>query len=345
MALLWVDGFEQYGADGGEVTGNVLVTKYSSISGSTINVVAGRVAGTALYLDLTAASIATTPLTMNRTLIAGVAFKTANTTGNKCLMDFQSPIMDGDPISYGAFGVWQETQNLAIRMGNTTLNSVNVALTANTWYYLEFKVYCDVSSGTAVVRLDGTPVVTYSGDTKYHGVWNNYSNVCFRGGALQTIDDLYIADGSGSTCNDFLGVCTVYTLLPDGDASGNMTANSGSDEYAMVNGTTLNTANYIKDTASGNRCVFTYGDLPVTPNTIYGVQVNSEANLSSNLTKGLKHVTQNGTGSVNTSCVAHPVDRATTYISAVTDVFETNADGDAWTPALVNDARFGAQVV
>lgn len=346
MALLWVDGFEQYGAEGGEVTPNaVLNTVYSSVTGGSINVVSGRVAGTALYFDISASTIATTPLTMNRTLIAGVAFKTANTTGNKCLIDFQSQIMDGDPISYGAFGAWQETQNLAIRMGNTTLNTVNVALSADTWYYLEFKVYCDDSSGTAEIRLDGTPVVTYSGDTKYHGSWNTYTNVCFRGGGLLTIDDLYVADGSGSTCNDFLGDCTVYTLLPDGDASGNMTANSGSDEYAMVNGTTMNTDNYIKDTATGNRCVFTYGDLPVTPNTIYGVQVNSEANLSSNLTKGLKHVTQNGTGSVNTSSVVHPVDRAATYIGAVTDVFETNADGDAWTPALVDDARFGVQVV
>ena len=47
MALLWVDGFEQYGADGGEVTGNVLTTKYNMVNGTTVNVVAGRVAGTA----------------------------------------------------------------------------------------------------------------------------------------------------------------------------------------------------------------------------------------------------------------------------------------------------------
>lgn len=348
MALLWVDGFEQYGAQGGELDpSNVLVTKYNCYGSSTMNVAAGRNSGDSLLLDAATHGISTPVLTMNDTLIAGVAFKLNNVTGNKCLMDFSIVLLDGDPISYGEFGIWAETQNLAIKRGNTTLNSVNVALAADTWYYLEFKVYSHDSSGTSEVRLDGTPVVTFNGDTQYANYFQPYVQVAFRGfnaGQLY-LDDFYVCDRSGSTCNDFLGDCTVYTLLPDGDASGNMTANSGSDEYAMVNGTTLNTSNYIKDTTSGNRCVFTYGDLPITPNTVYGVQVNSECNLTSNLTKGLKTVTQNGTGSVNTSSNGQPVSRATTYFGSIFDVYETDADGSAWTPNLVNDARFGVEVV
>lgn len=348
MALLWVDGFEQYGAQGGELSPNsVLLTKYNGTSTANINIAAGRNAGDSLMIDATAQQIATPLLTMNDTLIAGVAFKLNNVTGNKCIMDFAVSLLDGDPISYGEMGVWAETQNLAIKMGNSTLNSVNVALSANTWYYLEFKVFSDNASGTAEIRLDGNTVVTYSGDTQYATYFQPYVQVAFRGFNLGVLhlDDFYVCDRSGNTCNDFLGDCTVYTLLPDGDASGNMSASSGTDEYAMVNGTTLNTSNYIKDTASGNRCVFTYGDLPVTPNTVYGVQVVSEANLTGNLTKGLKNVTQNGTGSVNTSSPGRPVTRATTYLGTVWDVYEKNAGGNTWTPALVNDARFGVEVV
>jgi hypothetical protein len=316
-----------------------------ALTGSGIAVATGR-NGSALAIS-SGECLATPTLTNNSTLIAGVAFRTNNVVGSKCIMDFANMPHDGDPVSYGEMGVWSETQNLAIRIGNTTLNTVNVGLQIDTWYYLEFKVFADPTNGTAEVKLDGTTVLTYSGDTQYWTAFTPYALVSFRGANqfTLTIDDLYVCDGSGSTCNDFLGDCVVYTQYPDGDASGNMTANSGSDEYAMVNGTTLNTTNYIKDTTTGNRCVFTYGDLAVTPNTVYGVQVNSVCNLSSNLVKALKTVTQNGSGTVNTSSATQPVNRATTYIGSIFDVYEKNADNAAWTPTLVNDARFGVEVV
>jgi hypothetical protein len=300
--------------------------------------------------DGIAITIATPWLTINRTLIAGFAFKLSAIGNAGYLCTFRGPDGDGASAAYENLDI-RVTANAALNLwvagvtNNTTANNI---VSANTWYYFEMKAYCDNSAGTVEVRLDGTPVMTYTGDTQFGAATPNYfSSFAFRGGGnLQriTVDDLYICDASGSTNNDFLGDCRVQTIWPDGDASGNMTANSGTDEYAMVNSHTLNTSNYIKDTTSGNQSVFAYEALPITPNTVLGVMVTTESMLSGNLMLGHRALSQNGAGTINATTQLFPT-TAWTEHGSTTELFETNADGSAWTPNLISDARWGVRVV
>lgn len=346
MALLWVEGFDQYGSSG---TVNVTVqsAKYNTDSGSRDLTAATGRTGNCVRIDFgNLNAMLTPPLTTNLTLITGFAYYVESVSeAASRFFTIRQDTVDGSTVGYDCIDLLSINQTIMLSMFGTGVNtSANVITSVNTWYYIEVKVYCHDTNGTVEVRVDGTPIITYSGDTRQASFWDYNSMVGFRGAAAAAnirIDDWYVCDGSGTTCNDFLGDCKVYTLFPDGDASGNMTANSGSDEYAMVNDATVNVTNYIKDTTSGNQAVFTYGGLPVTPNTVYGVMVTTEAEMSGNLYKGMKTLSQNGSGTIN----AHTSAPVREDISVMTEVFGVNADGNTWTPALVNDARFGVRVV
>jgi hypothetical protein len=352
MALLWVEGFEAFGAAGGEISpSTILAQKYNTnSSANTCNIVTGRDGiNAALFMDTQGAAILSPQLIPNTidTTITGFAYKSGNLTTNHPICTFRHFSATGAAIDYSALDLWQIGDELAVFRGTTTINTTSSnVLESDTWHYIEMKVKCADSGGTIEVKVDGTTVIDEpSVDSAYATGAVAYPTVGFRRlSAPNTeyyVDDWYICDNTGSTCNDFLGSCTVYTLFPNADASGNMTANSGSDEYAMVNSTTQNTAKYIKDTASGNRCVFEYGALSITPNTVYGVQVNTEAALSANLLKGVKALSQNASGTVN-SHTSFPIANDPT---AVTQVLETNADGDTWNGTLISSARFGIEVV
>jgi len=349
MALLWIEGFEGMGASGAEVTPNTMFNqKYTSDAQATLNIATGRDGVNAcLYWDAQGHVVMTPPLTNNVTTITGFAYKSGNLTTNHPICTFRHYSGAGSAISYISLELWQIGDELEVNRGNSSINvtTTNV-LQADTWQYIEMKVLCADSGGTVEVKVDGTTVISEASvDTAYSTGATSYPVVGFRNLSNPStsfyIDDWYVCDGSGSTHNDFLGDCKVFTLFPNGDASGNMTANSGSDEYAMVNSTTQNTSNYIKDTTSGDRCVFEYETLGYTPNTILGVQVTTEAALSGNLTKGIKTLSQNASGTVNTH-TAFPILQDA---SAVTHIAPVNADGDAWTKALLDTARFGVEVV
>lgn len=346
MALLWVEGWDQFAS--GTINETVEAAKYNTDSGSRVlTAVEGRNSGIAARVDIgNNSGFFTPPLTTNATLITGFAFYTETVSANTAskFLSFRQDNMDGSTIGYDCIDLYQNDQAISLTMFGTGVNTSANVLSVNTWYYLEMKVYCHNTNGTVEVKLDGNTIITYSGDTRYADFWDHNSIIGFRGGTTamnMRIDDWYICDGSGTTCNDFLGDCRVYTLFPDGDASGNMTANSGSDEYAMVSGNTVNLNKYIKDTTTNNEAVFTYGGLPDTPNTVYGVMVTTEAKMSANLYKGMKTLSQNGSGTINAH-TAYPVQEV---MSVMTEVFAVNADGSAWTPTLVNDARFGVRVV
>lgn len=352
MTLLWVDGFEQYGASGNDCTVNSLETVYgveASLYPASYEIVAGRSgSGNSLLLKVSQLTEMLTPaLTTCTTVVAGVAFLVTN-NGNVTsdVLTFRTGSTDGTTVGYDSLDVFTINGNIGINRLGTTLNitTSNDVISANTWYYLETKVYHNSASGTVEVKLDGNTVLTYSGNTIYSTAYPNYPMVGFRGVTANGwlyIDDFYVCDTVGSTCNDFLGDCVVQTLYPDADVSGNMTPSTGSDLYAMVNTETINVDTYISDTATGNQAMFSYPALPVVPNTVYGVQVTTASMLSGNLMKGVKHISQNGVGSVNTHST-NPV--WALKPNSMSDCFELDPDGNAWSPATINGIRYGVEV-
>jgi hypothetical protein len=345
MALLWCDGFDSYGTSGNSVS---MSSKYAIDNPSDADVAAGRDAGLYAFRCETTARVFTPHLTTNATLIAGVAFKLQNTSvASRTLLSFRIPSYDGSTIGLRSIDVVTTgNTDLYVNFNNSDMGSTtNLGLTANTWYYLEFKVVTDASAGSFSVKLDGTEIIADSSvDTRFSSTYPFYSTAGFIGTASQYVDydDFYVCDGTGSTNNDFLGPCIVRDIYPTADASGNWTANGGGDKYTEVDETSLDITSFISTNTTGNQQIFETANLSIGAATIKGVMVSTAAKLSANLMMGIKTLTQQGTGTVNVG-TTYPVD--TDNYVAITHIQELDPDGNTWNESRLNTFRIGVRAI
>lgn len=114
----------------------------------------------------------------------------------------------------------------------------SVALQTGVWAYLEVKMKCDATTGTCIVRINGTEVLNLSGlDTLW--VSSTLTRVAIGGaGTLSTwfyTDDLVVMDTNGSVNNSFLGDVTVSALYPSGAGTTTGWTPSAGSNYDCVN--------------------------------------------------------------------------------------------------------------
>jgi hypothetical protein len=357
MALLWVEGFEKFGAIGTTINTidtnwDVLQFKYLSSNTSTINIVAGRYDdGAAIEFNDPDQYLQTPDLnTTNTTMFAGFSFKIPTLSAGARLCDFRTPTNDGSTTSDRSLAVAVTSGGeLNVIRGTTTLaTSSGANIQSDTWYHAEIKVKCASSGGNVTVRLDESEEINYNGNTQFLSGFC-YSRLLWRSATSDTlvIDDAYIFDATGSAVNDFLGECRIETLTPISDASGNWTASTGSDLYAMVDEDKLN-AEYISDTATGNQAIFETTNMCSECGTgiVQGVMVSCDSQqygtTPGRFKKYAKMITQNGSGgSIQDSGVFMP---GQSYPLTFTQVMETDPDGSPWIPATVNSFRVGVEV-
>lgn len=351
MALLWVEGFEKYGETGnspGTVGAyNVMDTKYNADNIFNIDLVSGRYGGVAIQFDSSSTYLNTPALdTNNQTLICGIAFKVTTFVSGIRVMDFRSAGNFGTSVSFRslALNALSGGEMSVVREGSTLATSTTANLQDDTWYYVEMKVFAADSGGNVKVNLDGVEIINATGDTNI--VWDFYNSVLLRTATTdQTqFDDWYICDGAGSANNDFLGECRVETLTPNSDASGNWTANSGGDLYAMLDGSSVDTANFIHETVSGNQAIFDSNCLSANAatGTVQGLMVTCDSLQSDDFKKYAKMITQNGSGgSIQDSGLFMP---GKSVPIAHTQIMEEDPDGNSWSATTVNTFRMGVEV-
>ncbi len=346
MALLWVEGFEKYGGAGSIPSShgyNVLDMKYATSNASSMDLVTGRYGGLALQIADNLGRVATPHLgSSSPTLISGIAFKITAITSDASVLLFQGPGGGESTISLTVLASREfRLRNMAVTLQDSTTANIQ----DDTWYYLELKVKAADSGGTAIVRLDGVEIINFTGDTNYKH--ERYSSVLLRPYTFSDtmqFDDWYVCDDTGSTNNDFLGDCKVEVLTPNSDASGNWTANSGGDLYAMVDAAALDAVDYIHDTVSGNQALFGSNCLSVDSSLgdVKGVMVTCDTQQSGRFNKYAKMVTQNGSGGAIQESGNFPPGTASPMNS--TQIMEVDPDGAAWTPNTINTFRMGVEV-
>lgn len=356
MALLWVEGFEKWADTGNSPASGAMTSKYMANYDQLTTAVAGRYSGKAMSMGSTSVIIITPDLNpQSDTLIVGLNFRINTFTDTAWVWDLRHPYNDGETIGWGQFTL--KTVNsgnqieLALYRGNTSLNTTsNLNLQEGTWYAIEAKVKCHDTLGTANIYVDHTEVLTFSGDTRHRSVngGDRYSKVTLRTHVIpsHSYDDLYVMDDTGNTNNSpLLENWRVEALSPDGDASGNWTPSTGNTLYDLLDEDTRD-SNYISETASGNRAVFTMSNLSSNgaTGTIRGVQLNVESSKQDRYKKVAKIITQNGSGgSLQTECDIVSSQNSTWPVDT-TRIMETDPDGNAWTAATVNDLRIGVEV-
>lgn len=359
MALLWIDGFDKYGPSGSTIDpGDIVDWKYKGHFDERINVEAGRYSGNCIVLDDLSTYLETPDIgnSGSDTIIVGFAFKMRDLDNTCWLVDLRHPGADGETVGYGQLtfkiGGGGNGSNIYVNLGNTTLNSTANGpspnfLTVNTWYYFEAKVKCHSSNGTINCYINGVELLTYTGNTQHRSgnLYNTYSRVMWHTTEADElyIDDLYIADDTGSGVTDVLGECRVETLSPTSDASGNWTPNTGNSLYAVIDENTQD-SNYISETTSGNQALFEITDLSsnAATGTVKGVMLNCESQQISRFNKYAKAITQNGSGNTIQDTGHFMPGRNNPLNHSV--IMESDPDGNAWTPATVNQLRIGVEL-
>ena len=204
MALRWIEGFEGFGA----LTGASLITevdkKYDDVNMSASVLQAGRGGGSSLNIGPTQAHYIAKLFDDQQTWIIGCAFHTpASFSGTSRVM---IQLLDGGVSGTIQMNLRLLNDGLLIDRNGTVLDTIPSLFATNTWYYIEFKVKIDNTTGTYEVHVNGSSVGTpgSSADTQFTAnafanavkIWNTEGTPWY--------DDIYILDGTGGENDDFL---------------------------------------------------------------------------------------------------------------------------------------------
>lgn len=253
---------------------------------------------------------------------------------------------------YGDTGT---TRHLAVRLNTATsiqlyrgdgtqlATATCPSFGSNAWHYIEISATIADSGGTAEVRVDGTSLISYTGDTKNGGTNTTIDMVRFtgNGGNVSSyFDDLYICDSTGSAPhNTFLGDVRVISLSPTAAGSSTQFTPDTGSNYARVNEIPYSAANYVQSGTSGNRDTYAMADLTGTP-TILAVQTCVVAKKTDAGAMSMKVAIKSGATVYYGTTTALSSGDATVVDLRTTDP----ATSSAWTSSGVNALEAGAEV-
>ncbi len=337
MALLWVDGFDNYGTSTGVAPSptNIVGGRYEVVDEDDLDTETGR-NGTGYSLEFAtgAPSIKTPVLTANDTVIIGVAFqiRTNNVTDILSLYDGST---EGVNVTFFS-------NTFTIRRGVTTLGTGSFNIGLFKWYWLELKVKCNGATGTYDLRIGETSIASDTGLNTKAGANNFHDKVLFGNSAsdFYRIDDLYICDASGASNNDFLGNVKVTDLRPDG--AGNTTeftplagANYLSVDEQLIDKDTT----YVESSTSTNKDTYTYDNITAT--NIKGIEIITCCRESDASAFSLINVTRSGGTDYDSSSQAIG---GTDYVFRSNVIEQDPNTAAAWTDTNLNAAEFGIKV-
>jgi hypothetical protein len=217
------------------------------------------------------------------------------------------------------------------------------AVVFDQWNYVEARILVADSGGTFELRVNGTAVISFTGDTRNGGATANIDCVRIygRNGTTHDYDDLYVLDNTGSENTTFLGDVAIECLRPNGNGNSSQWVGSdgnSTDNYQLVDDTTVNVSDYVQSSTSGHKDTYAYSDLTATTGTIAAVQVVSYVAKTPGTALSVQQVARSG----GTETAGAP--RALGGWVPITDVFEVKPGSGAWTISDVNAAEFGIQV-
>lgn len=331
MTLVYFEGFDagdfsiRPGVSAGSAVGTSTSTRFSS----------GRALSTAYTVSN---YYWTKSLTAVSQLFMGVAFTAGSAGLNN---DFFYLMGDAGATTHLTLRC-PTTTSIAVYRGGTQLATATCPSISG-WNYLEVSATIADSGGTCVVKVNGTSLISFTGDTKNAGTNSTIDTVRLTGttdNSAILYDDLYLCDSAGSSpYNTFLGDVRVDTLSPTGAGSSTQwTPDSGSN-YARVNEMPYSASNYVQDGTSGHRDTYALADLSGSP-TVLAVQNCVIAKKTDAGAMSLKLAVKSSSTVAYGTTTALGVSDAT-----LTDLRTTDpATSSAWVASGVNALEAGMEV-
>ncbi len=237
--------------------------------------------------------------------------------------------------AFGGFALYRGASLIA--------STANYLFTNNVWKYVEVSATISATVGAVTVKMDGSVVLTFTGNTKNGGTNTTIDTVTFiaDGAPLVSLDDIYICNDQGSVNNTFLGDVRVQALLPNGAGSSTQWAPLSGANYTNVNTVPPNVATYVSDSTPADRDTYALEDCAAGTGTIYGVQSVLAALKSDAGSASVKAAYKSG----GTVYYDAPVSLGTSVIGYTALRENDPATSAAWTVAAVNALEFGAEVI
>lgn len=350
MALVFIDGFDHYDPQASGPLGEPWLArgKAAYLSPQATRIAGRRPSSYALRLpagpgggyvkNLEAAASG---------LTVGAALRTvpyANTGAVPVLLGVRD--VDAQVAYFVRIGDDGRLRLLRGQHGFEQLVAISVASApARGWHYVELQVLQGRGDGVLSVRINGMPAIHLAGlDTLQDG---GELVTAFVGASpgqdcpvTLDVDDLYVADTTGTINNTFLGDVRVDALVAQADGSLNEWSVTPAGTAAWQAVSDDDEASAIQAAAGGLRQTFRVAPLPVMASpAIHGVQLAL-----------LARKTDAGLGSLK-GLVASDAQAATGPDVALqeqlawhTVLFERDpGSGDAWTEAGFNAAEFGVE--
>lgn len=181
-------------------------------------------------------------------------------------------VIPGTVTTPSAFYWDESTDQLRIRVDNVTRAYVDIALagfaTVNTYYHIGVFFKADTGSGVFSVYLDGTRILTYTGNTGL-----STSGFYIGGGLAGTsswattayFDDLYIDDATGEADAAPASRRFLWQAVNGAGAHTNLIPNTGANYAAVDDATPDNDTTYVYATAAGVKDSYATADVTVPP--------------------------------------------------------------------------------
>ena len=210
------------------------------------------------------------------------------------------------------------------------------------WQYWEVKFFSHATTGTCIIKINGTEVFNFTGDTLSNTA-PKYIDFASNGNADSNaleIDDFYCCDSAGSDFNDFLGPIRVETLYPDGDIESDFTTSSGTSHFDLVND--ASDATYVESLNINDQDLYDYAPLTgIDIRAITGIKVES---IISTPDSGAR-ITQNVLKSNITESFGVQQTIASPEYQMRHSIYEQDPNGPiAWTQSGVNALQAGLKI-
>ncbi|MFN3965592.1 MAG: hypothetical protein ACK4JC_09240 [Silanimonas lenta] len=353
MALLFIDGFDHYDPQALDPFGDPWLArgKAAYLSPQATRIQGRRPSSYALRLPAGAGGGYVKNLETGRTgLIVGAALRVApfeNTGEEPVLLGVRDTTAQVTHLvrigEDGRLKLYRRTGSGMSGWDQLISTSVTTAAVRG-WHYVELQVVQGTSNGTLNVRLNGVLAITLSAQNTTQG--GGPLLTAFVGAvpgqpcpATVDVDDLYLADTSGTINNTFLGDVRVDALQAQANGAQNQwTVEGAASAWEAVSDGDEATA--IRAATAGLRQTFDVEALPaMTTPAIHGVQVTL-----------LARKTDAGTGRVR-ALVASGAQMAVSsdinlqeQLAWHTALFERNPNGNVpWTEGAFNAAEFGLE--
>lgn len=336
MTLLFMDGFDHYESSD-------ILSKWTLNGGagswSTLIQTGGRNGNCLRCYSTSTVWIHKSLGSSEDTFVAGFAFNTTDVNGSR-FCDWYS----GDGATQ-EMSLRTTSNYIQLYRGGTYIATGTIELAQSSWYYIEFKVYSNNSSGRAIVKVNGVVDIDYTGDTQVSATPTNFGFYATPYN-YNYFDDVYILDDAGSSNNNFLGDVKVETIYPTGAGNETDWTPSTGSNWENVDESTPDddtTYNYV---GSGGGLpandLYTLGDLTTTFGNVYGVQINSLVRKDDAGSVVLSNILRTG----GTTYSGLGTESITDQYQIYSSLSEENPDtATAWTITEVNSLETGIRRV